>query len=63
MAEGHTSDEDYWAKSYAKDYEDYILQLSILQLDTADRQVLKIAGGCPSIQLYSSTSMLLSTSL
>ena len=46
MAGAGPADEDYWDKSYAKDYEDYILQLSILQLDAADRQVLKIAGGC-----------------
>lgn len=37
---------DYWYKKAkdAKDYHDYILPLSILQLDPADRAVLKIAG-------------------
>lgn len=37
---------DYWYKKAktAKGYHDYILPLSILQLDPADRAVLKIAG-------------------
>jgi hypothetical protein len=45
MAE-HPKWDYYWYKKAkeAKDYHDYLLPLCILQLDPADRAVLKIAG-------------------
>lgn len=45
-----------WSRLYLKDYQ---LPLCILQLDTADRAVLKIAGQSHSIQLCLLTSAII----